>query len=68
MIPVPGSYETSDGWVARLEHSGFKVDRVTQLGIDQPLIRDWHVMYRATLVEPSGTEHGCMRRNHATAD
>jgi SAM-dependent methyltransferase len=47
-IPVPGTYETEEGWVRRFNEVGFKLewfDNVPNpypLGYDQPLIRDWH--------------------------
>lgn len=44
-IPVPGTFETAEGWTKRFEASGFKQVSMQVLGYDQPLIRDWHVLY-----------------------
>ncbi len=44
-LPVPGTFETARGWVKRFEASGFEVRDIVELGYDQPLIRDWHVLY-----------------------
>ncbi len=48
-VPVPGTYETTVGWVRRFSHVGFSLEEVddtvnpTLLGYDQPTIRDCHV-------------------------
>ncbi len=50
-VPVPGTYETYSGWVARFQKAGLELDKRAltsnplHLGYDQPLIRDWHVLY-----------------------
>lgn len=51
-VPVPGTYETAEGWVKRFKEVGFELlsygpDCVNpaHLGYDQPLIKDWHVLY-----------------------
>lgn len=47
-VPVPGTYETEEGWVRRFEEVGFDLEKLdgianpTPLGYDQPTIRDWH--------------------------
>lgn len=47
-IPVPGTYETQEGWVRRFKEVGFDLEELdgianpTPLGYDQPTIRDWH--------------------------
>ncbi len=47
-IPVPGTYETEEGWVRRFKEVGFELEELTDipnptpLGYDQPTIRDWH--------------------------
>ncbi len=52
-IPVPGSYETIDGWKSRFTRTGWKIEKVTDLGRDQPLIADRHVLY--VLMKPAQT-------------
>lgn len=50
-IPVPGTYETAEGWIDRFAHAGFELVRGfglpsrVDLGYDQPVIRDLHVLY-----------------------
>lgn len=56
-IPVPGTYETFEGWVPRFQAVGFELDtelddvelpfreNMTDLGFDQETIRDRHVRY-----------------------
>ena len=51
-VPVPGTYETAEGWIPRFERVGFQLANLgnglsnyTDLGFDQPTIRDRHVMY-----------------------
>lgn len=47
-VPVPGTYETEEGWVQRFAEVGFDLEELegtanpTPLGYDQPTIRDWH--------------------------
>lgn len=47
-VPVPGTYETEEGWVRRFAEVGFVLEKLdgiinpTPLGYDQPTIRDWH--------------------------
>ncbi len=46
-IPVPGTYETEEGWVRRFKEVGFELEELDEvnplpLGYDQPTIRDWH--------------------------
>lgn len=47
-VPVPGTYETEEGWVRRFAEVGFDLEELdgttnpTPLGYDQPTIRDWH--------------------------
>jgi len=41
-VPVPGTYETPEGWEARFKAHGWKVVRSEDLGYDQPTIRDIH--------------------------
>jgi ubiquinone/menaquinone biosynthesis C-methylase UbiE len=47
-VPVPGTYETEEGWVRRFAEVGFSLEKLngianpTPLGYDQPTIRDWH--------------------------
>ncbi len=41
-IPVPGSYDTHEGWAKRLKARGFSVIRSLDLGYDQSTIRDKH--------------------------
>lgn len=43
-IPVPGTYETQQGWVARFERMGFQAVHDQNLGVDQPTIQDVHVL------------------------
>lgn len=45
-IPVPGTFETANGWKQRFVQSGFdKPDVVEHLGFDQEIVPDWHVLY-----------------------
>ena len=41
-IPVPGTYETPDGWIKRFESYGWKVTHSENLGYDQKTIHDVH--------------------------
>lgn len=45
-IPVPGTFETADGWKRRFTESGFDTPEVVEhLGFDQEIVPDWHVLY-----------------------
>lgn len=44
-IPVPGTYETAEGWIARFAKHGWKAEVSIDLGIDQEVIRDRHHLY-----------------------
>ena len=45
-IPVPGTFETAEGWRRRLMESGFDEPEVLEhLGFDQEIVPDWHVLY-----------------------
>ncbi len=44
-IPVPGTYETVAGWKTRFAEHGWNAVHVKNLGRDQPLIPDAHVLY-----------------------
>lgn len=47
-IPVPGTFETAEGWTRRLKASGFDApDVIEHLGFDQEIVPDWHVLYVA---------------------
>lgn len=41
-IPVPGTYETPEGWIVRFQKHGWKVVESIDLGIDQPMVQDIH--------------------------
>ena len=41
-IPVPGTYETPEGWILRFQKHGWKVIQSIDLGIDQPMVQDIH--------------------------
>lgn len=41
-VPVPGTYETPDGWKDRIEAHGWHCTHSEDLGYDQPTIRDVH--------------------------
>jgi hypothetical protein len=41
-IPVPGTYETPEGWIARFQKHGWKIVKSMDLGIDQPVVQDVH--------------------------
>lgn len=41
-IPVPGTYDTHEGWAERLRARGFRVVQSIDLGYDQPTIKDRH--------------------------
>lgn len=43
-IPVPGTYETPQGWVTRFQNMGFEAVHTEDLGVDQPTIQDTHVL------------------------
>lgn len=45
-IPVPGAYETANNWPGRFAFNArFELVRAIDLGVDQRLIRDHHVLY-----------------------
>jgi hypothetical protein len=45
-VPVPGTYETREGWVERFKKHGWElVGEIEDLGYDQPTIQDYHVLY-----------------------
>lgn len=45
-IPVPGTFETADGWKRRFVESGFDEPEIVEhLGFDQEIVPDWHVLY-----------------------
>lgn len=41
-VPVPGTYETPQGWIDRFQQHGFRLAHSEDLGVDQPTIRDTH--------------------------
>jgi len=41
-IPVPGTYETPDGWIHRFKKYGWECTYSKNLGVDQPTIADTH--------------------------
>ncbi|MCB1532510.1 MAG: methyltransferase domain-containing protein [Alphaproteobacteria bacterium] len=41
-VPVPGTYETPEGWIKRFEKHGWNAIHSENLGIDQPVIQDTH--------------------------
>ncbi len=41
-VPVPGSYETPEGWINRIENYGWRLEHSEDLGIDLPVIADNH--------------------------
>jgi hypothetical protein len=41
-IPVPGTYETPQGWIDRIEPLGWDCVHSENLGVDQPTIADTH--------------------------
>ena len=43
-IPVPGTYETPEGWVKRFEAYGWKLKHEENLGYDEPTIHDVHYL------------------------
>ncbi len=45
-VPVPGTYETREGWVQRFAKHGWSLQGdIVDLGVDQPTIQDYHVLY-----------------------
>ena len=44
-IPVPGRYETAEGWVERFKKLGWRPSAIEHLGYDQPSISDYHILY-----------------------
>jgi ubiquinone/menaquinone biosynthesis C-methylase UbiE len=45
-VPVPGTYELAENWPARFKRYGRNLaEPMTDLHIDQPVIRDHHVLY-----------------------
>lgn len=46
-VPVPGTFETMKGWVRRFENQSFSVRAIVDLGVDQKIIRDRHVILHA---------------------
>ncbi len=48
-VSVPGTFETKENWVKRFGSSGFTIRSApVELGFDQPLIQDFHVLYDLT--------------------
>jgi SAM-dependent methyltransferase len=41
-IPVPGGFRTTSQWVQQMEAVGFRLLHREELGVDQPLVPDWH--------------------------
>ena len=41
-VPVPGTYETPEGWKSRFSSLGWALEEEKNLGIDQPTIKDTH--------------------------
>ena len=41
-VPVPGTYETPQGWIDRIEKYSWKTTVSIDLGVDQPIIQDTH--------------------------
>lgn len=41
-VPVPGTYETPQGWIDRFENHGWRNTLSQNLGIDIPVIQDTH--------------------------
>jgi SAM-dependent methyltransferase len=41
-IPVPGGFRTTSQWVQQMEVVGFELLHREELGVDQPLVPDWH--------------------------
>lgn len=46
-VPVPGTFETFQGWSRRLEKVGFRVKATEDFGVDLPIIKDRHVLLHA---------------------
>lgn len=44
-IPVPGRYETAEGWVERFRTLGWRTSTIEHLRYDQESIRDYHILY-----------------------
>ncbi|MFH1221797.1 MAG: cupin domain-containing protein [Candidatus Micrarchaeota archaeon] len=44
-IPVPWNFLRPAGWVQELEKRGGKIVRMEHLGIDIPIVPEWHVLY-----------------------
>lgn len=44
-INVPFNFLTPDSWVGLFEKLGGKVTHMEHLGIDEPLVPEWHVLY-----------------------
>lgn len=42
-IPVPGTFETTEGWIKRFVEAGWNLLETEELGYDQPCIKAWHV-------------------------
>lgn len=43
-VPVPGNYETTQGWIERFEKKGWALEKSVDLGFDQKVIRDRHCL------------------------
>ena len=57
-IPVPGMYESAEGWVSRFAHHGWKVTHSKFLGYDQPMVR---VLHQLMVFEKDGCFAGGRR-------
>ncbi len=44
-VPVPGTYETPQGWVDRFKKYGWTVTHEKDLGVDQDVIEDRHYLF-----------------------
>jgi len=44
-VPVPGTYETPQGWIDRFAQHGWKCTHSEDLGVDQPTICDTHHLF-----------------------
>ncbi len=66
-VPVPGTYETPEGWIERFQQHGWVVKTSEDLGIDQPTIRDHHHLLVLKKVQ-LGEEPGVMEALEAVTE
>ena len=42
---IPFNFNTPDGWKMIFEDNGFKQEKVIHLGVDQPIVPEYHTLH-----------------------